>query len=101
VAISHTGETREVVNCLEMVRERGARTSAITSFLHSRISKHAEVLLSSATNEVKYLPDATISRFVQLAIVDILYVDLSLREFPDSAENLDRSRVAIARNKLW
>jgi DNA-binding MurR/RpiR family transcriptional regulator len=99
-AISHTGETKEIVNCLELAHEKGSKTVAITSFLHSRISRFTDVLLSSVTSEVKYLPDATISRLVQLVIVDTLYVSVMLRMLPDSGESLKHSRLAIARNKL-
>lgn len=99
-AISHTGETKEIVNCIELAHEKGSKTVAITSFLHSRIARFTDVLLSSVTSEVKYLPDATISRLVQLVIVDTLYVNVMLRMLPDSGESLKQSRLAIARNKL-
>ena len=99
-AISHTGETREIVNCLNLAKENGSRTVAISSFSHSKVSKCVDILLSSATNEVKYLPDATISRLVQMVIVDILYVDVMLLTLPESGDKLKASRIAIAQSKL-
>lgn len=100
VAISHTGESPEVVNCLELAKENQSRVILITSFHNSTAAEFADVVFQSSTNEVKYLPDATISRHIQLVLVDIIYVALFLRMEPESNQRVNRSRLAIARNKL-
>lgn len=99
-AISHTGETREIVNSLQLAKKQQSKTVAISSFNHSKVSRYTDALLSSATNEVKHLPDATISRLIQMVIIDILYVNVMLLTLPESGDSLKASRLAIAQSKL-
>ena len=78
VGISHSGTSIDPVMTLEQARQQGCSTIAITGNGHSPFTKNADVTLLSVANELR--PEALSSRIAQLAIVDALYVALSLRE---------------------
>lgn len=47
VAISHSGETLELLRAVDAVRGLGARIVAVTGAPHSRLARHAEVVLEA------------------------------------------------------
>lgn len=98
-AVSHSGESSETLDCIEIAKKNGAKVIAITSYIHSTITKIADMVLLSSTNETKYRSDAMASRIVQLVIIDILYVSLVLKMGPSSIEKVNKSRLAVARRK--
>lgn len=97
--ISHSGESREILNCTNLALVNNAKVIAITSYKKSTLAKLATVFLLSSTNETKYRSDAMISRIIQLVIIDIIYISTFLRKSPDSHTALNKSRLAVAMNK--
>lgn len=96
VLISHTGESREVLEIAESAKKKGVKIIAITSYLHSSLAKLADVALFSSTNQLKYYTDAMVSRILQLVILDMVFVSVSLRLGNTGKESIDRSRKAIS-----
>jgi DNA-binding MurR/RpiR family transcriptional regulator len=97
--VSHSGESIEDLDCIDIAKENGAKVVALTSYIHSTITEVADAVLLSSTNETKYRSDAMVSRIVQLVIIDILYVKLILKMGPSSIKRVNRSRLAVARRK--
>jgi len=87
VGISHSGTSIDPVLTLEKARERGCGTIAITGNGHSPFTKSADVTLLSVASELR--PEAMASRAAQMAIVDALYVALSMRD-PERALESER-----------
>ncbi|KYO66914.1 MurR/RpiR family transcriptional regulator [Thermovenabulum gondwanense] len=99
-AISHSGESKEILDAVELAKENGTKVISITSYKNSSLTKLSEKVILSSTNETKYRSDAMVSRIIQLAIIDILYVALVLRLGPDSIDKVNKSRLAVAKKKL-
>lgn len=78
VGISHSGTSIDPVLTFEKARERGCGTIAITGNGQSPFTKSADVTLLSVASELR--PEALASRAAQMAIVDALYVALSMRD---------------------
>ena len=74
VAISHGGEPQEVVRGVEVARDAGALTVAITSVSDSALALAADVVLLTYAQESPFRMAAMSSRIAQLALVDILFV---------------------------
>jgi DNA-binding MurR/RpiR family transcriptional regulator len=98
-AVSHTGESIEVLNAVSLVKKRGGKIISVTSFKNSSLAKQADVLLSSSTNGQKYHTEAMASRIVQLTIVDILYLATFIRNERIYDDPLNNSRLAVSLNK--
>ena len=100
VAISHSGESREILDAVKEAKHKGARTLAITSYKLSSLTKLAEIVLLSSSHEVAYRSDAMMSRIIQLIIIDILYVITVLTLGPKAIECVNESRLAVAKKKV-
>jgi RpiR family carbohydrate utilization transcriptional regulator len=98
-AVSHSGESRDIIDCLKLAKKNGAGVIALTSYRNSTITKYSDVILLSSSNETKYRSDALVSRILQLVVIDMLYVSIVLRMGPEGVERINRSRLAVAGKK--
>jgi len=94
-AICHSGETTDILRTLELAKEHGCYTCALTSSISSSITNIVAAYLLSCTHETKMRSDAMISRIVQLVVIDILYVMLALDIGDIAMERVNNSRIAL------
>ncbi len=99
ITITHSGESREVLDAINLARKQGCNIAAVTSFPHSSAAKLAGCVLLSSSIETRYRSDALTSRIIQMVIIDIVYINLALRLGDRAQMQLDMSRVAVAKNK--
>lgn len=100
VAVSHTGDTVEILESVKLAQSRGAEIIAITSHARSRLARVAEIVLVGMGREVHYRSEAMASRLIHLAIVDVLYAGIA-RQIPEQyRENLRNMRKVIAEHRL-
>lgn len=81
-AISHTGSTTETLNVMRAAVTAGATTVALTSFVSSPLTELVSLRLVAGSKETSYRVEAMASRIVHLAILDALYVSITLRHEP-------------------
>lgn len=96
VLISHTGESREVLECAENAKKKGCKIIGITSYLNSALAKASDVVLFSSTYDLKYYTDAMVSRLIQLVILDMIFISVSLKMGDESKKMIKKSREAIS-----
>jgi RpiR family transcriptional regulator, carbohydrate utilization regulator len=99
VAVTHSGESRDVLEALELAKGRKAKLIGLTSYAHSSVTKIVDMVLLSSANETKYRSDAMVSRVLQLVIVDILYVTAVLQLGSTAINKVNASRLAVAKKK--
>lgn len=100
VAISHSGESQGLIKVLEVAKGQQARIIVITGFSKSSIAQAADELLVTSANETDYRSDAMVSRIVQMAIIDCLYVIAVLQKGNHAIEAVNLSRLAVAKLKI-
>lgn len=98
--ISHSGESRDILDAARLARQCRAKVVALTSYQNSTVTKLADYVLLSSANETKYRSDAMVSRILQLVIIDILYVAVVLRLGGPAIDSVNRSRLAVAAKKV-
>ena len=99
LAFTHSGESREILDCAELARQNKVPIIVVTSYPNSSITKYATILLLSSTNEMRFHSDAVISRIIQLVIIDVLQTNILLRLGEQGLINLNKSRIAVAKKK--
>ena len=99
IAVSHSGESRDILDCLRLAKKNYAGVIVFTSYRNSSIAKYSDVVLLSSANETKYRSDALVSRILQLVIIDMLYVAMVLEMGPEAVERINKSRLAVASKK--
>ena len=82
IVFSFSGNSRSVIECMEIAKTAGSPVLLITNYLESKAAKLADLMLLTAVQEDKLRIGAMISRLAQLAVVDLLVSSLALK-FPD------------------
>jgi DNA-binding MurR/RpiR family transcriptional regulator len=100
LAISHSGNSRDIVEALQLAHQKGVRTVLVTGFPRSPATKSADIALYTVCRETKYQTDAMTSRAVQMAVFDTLYVSMIFVHKEQALANIHETSLAAARKKL-
>lgn len=94
--VSHSGSTKDIVRALEVANKAGATTVALVCARKSPVSRAAQHVLAVKAPEaaVKFEPVA--GRVAQLTMIDLIAAALGLRRREIVAENLGKTRMAVA-----
>ena len=99
VCISHSGESKDILDSVSTARAKGCRVLGITSYARSALAANADVTLLSSSNEARYRPDAMAARIIQLVLIDILSIACTLKLGKQGAERIEKSQLAVAGKK--
>jgi len=100
IAVSHSGQSREPIECLALARQRRATTIAVTARSPSPLTEHADIVLLTASSETRYREEALASRIAQLSLLDSLYVSIALRRPQASLDALRETSEALADHRM-
>ncbi|ALX50701.1 RpiR family transcriptional regulator [Lentibacillus amyloliquefaciens] len=97
VGISFSGQTKQVIELLELAKSKHAITISITKSGKSPVSDISDIQLhTSAAREATFRSGATSSRMAQLHVIDILLMVIASNEYEDTIKHLDETRKAIS-----
>jgi len=99
VFISYTGETRDLLETLDIVRSTGASTISITKLGYNSIATACDINLFMVSDESFIRSGAMSSRIGQLCIIDILFSIVASRMYDEVKPYLDRSMAASKKKK--
>ncbi|WP_419955414.1 MurR/RpiR family transcriptional regulator [Neobacillus niacini] len=95
-AISHSGETAEVVKVMALAKERGVKTISLTKYGQSSVASLADIkLFTSYSGEAAFRSAATSSRLAQLYMMDILFLSMATVQYEQTIQAIDQTREAI------
>ncbi len=97
--VSYSGETRDFVIPFQKRNEK-YKIITITGSKGSFLARISDQVILSNVEETAMRTDAMISRHVQLAIVDILFAALAIKDGKDSLNTLSDSRNSLAHLKF-
>ena len=97
VAISNTGETEAILQCVEAAKLRGARVVGITGQRNSTLARYCDAVLVVETHENTNVYTPTTSRLGALVIIDILSTGLALRLDQGHAQRFGEMKRELAR----
>lgn len=92
LGFSHSGATADTVRYLEIARQAGALTVALTGSVDSPLAKAADECLVSRARESRLRAGAMVSRIAQLAIVDCLFLGVARERYDQTVDALQRTR---------
>jgi DNA-binding MurR/RpiR family transcriptional regulator len=92
IGISFSGESKEVVHCLENAKNNGTKTICITTFINSSITKYSDIKLFTAPVQSLYQRIDLPSRMAQIALLNVLYLLVVI-------ENKDRATKFISKSE--
>ncbi len=98
--ISHSGSNYKVMNCLKNAKENGATTVALVSQGKTPLSKLADTVLYSASEETMFRSESVSTRLAQLAMIDALVAIVAFADYDQSYQAIQKTRKATSENKL-
>ncbi|MBQ3267400.1 MAG: MurR/RpiR family transcriptional regulator [Atopobiaceae bacterium] len=99
IAISNSGESRNIAKMVEVAKAGGAATIAITNNPSSTIAQAADHHIQTATREKLFLDEFFFSRVSAMAIIEILYLFLTVGN-DVSYQNLSACESLFANEKV-
>ncbi|MDD4692018.1 MULTISPECIES: MurR/RpiR family transcriptional regulator [Clostridia] len=99
VAISNSGESRQVYKMVEAAKAGGVLTVGITNNPQSAIGQAVDIHLQTATREKLFLNEFCFSRVSAMTVIEILYLFLTVGK-EESYAKLSRCEHLISDEKL-
>lgn len=91
IAISYSGEHRQIIKTIQEAKKNLVYVIAITRFKNSMVVKLADTVLYVPDTESLYREGASVSRLCQLIVVDFIYSSLIVDDFEKSVKLLDKT----------
>lgn len=99
IAVSHTGQTRNVVAAMDIARKRGATTICITKHAKSPLTNVCDISLFTATVDASQYMEVVARRIAEYAILEAFYHAVRTAR-PDTEAKVRENSVAMRTNKL-
>jgi DNA-binding MurR/RpiR family transcriptional regulator len=99
LAISHSGSSKDIIEAMEIAKNNGATTVAITNNGKAPIDKFCDMMLHTISDETNYRILGLSSRISQLAIIDAVYSYL-VCHLPRAKENIKKTEIALEKKKF-
>ncbi len=96
IAISQTGSTFDMVNAVEVAKQRGAKIIAITNYLKSPLTYYADVVLLTSGKENPLDGGSMVAKVSQLYVIDLLCTGVALENREQSEFMKERTALAVA-----
>lgn len=93
MVFSYSGQTKEIIEWCNNIKNRGATLIAITQMSRSRIDKISDFVLYVSSSEQIVRSGALTSRMSMLYVVDILYMAYIAREYEQALFNINKTQI--------
>jgi len=93
ICISYSGETVEMVRCLEELNRNNTPSIAITRFAPSTIASMATHVLYTSASEALFRSGAISSRISQLNVIDMLYAAYATANYENSLQRFHETHI--------
>ena len=98
--ISHSGSNYHVIHCLKNAKENGAKTIALVSQGKTPMSKLADIVLYTVSEETMFKSESTSTRIAQLAMLDAIIAMVAFENYDQSYQAIQKTRKSTSQNKL-
>ncbi|ERI93602.1 transcriptional regulator, RpiR family [Clostridiales bacterium oral taxon 876 str. F0540] len=96
IAFSNSGSNKELIETINLARQKRINIISITSNAKSPISKVSDITLVCYGNESMFRSEAMESRITSLALIDCLYVGVAIKRKAETLKSLEDMRRGIA-----
>ena len=99
VAVCQSGSSKQVVQAMELAKEKGLKIIAITGHEYSPVSRLADYLLLSSPDEQSFNYYKSYSRLREMAVIDAL-LHFVMNEETIAANRADKPEIILSEYKL-
>jgi RpiR family transcriptional regulator, carbohydrate utilization regulator len=99
IVFSHSGSTKDIIDSVKVARKTGATVIGILGSENAPLMKLCTITLSVFSQEAALRLAPMTSRLVQLAIVDVLFVAVAMKDIEGTKERLDRVKRSLVEKR--
>lgn len=99
IAISHSGETEEIIKTVELAKENGVSIISITENKESELKEISDINLSYISGETVLETGAISSKLAQIFLIDTVYTQVVKADFNKSLNTKIKTTNAIKLSK--
>ncbi|VWL85122.1 MurR/RpiR family transcriptional regulator [Oceanivirga miroungae] len=99
IAISLTGDTKDLIYPIEIAKKNGCKVIAITNHLLSPLAKLADATLLTAGRETPLDGGSLVSKISQLYVVDLLATGYAMNNKCEAIKSKEKIALSIAKRK--
>lgn len=96
LAVSHSGESKDVLLGADIARSAGAKVITITNSVASTLARNSDVVLCAPAKEAPLMGQNAAARIAQLAILDTMFICLAREDYESAERVLNRVLSAVA-----
>lgn len=100
VLISYSGDTKDILETAEVVKQTDATLISITCYSKNLLSQKADICLYSSSSETLIRSGVMGQRIGQLTVIDVLYTAVVSRQYNGVKKHLDETRLMSARKHV-
>lgn len=100
VLISYSGNTKDILETADVVKQSGATLISLTKYSRNPLAKSADICLYSSSSETLIRSGPMGSRIGQLAVIDVLYTAVASRQYEQVKSYLDKTRLATSKKHI-
>lgn len=100
VVISYSGNTKDILDTAEIVKQSGATLISLTKYSQNPLTKLADICLYSSSADAIVRSGPMGSRIGQLAVIDILYTAVVSSEYMQVKSQLDKTRLVTSKKHM-
>jgi len=93
IIVSYSGQTAEMIECANAMKENGVKIISITKYGNSPIVELCDYNIFVAANESTFRSGAMSSRISQLNVIDILYTGFANTEYEKSLKLIAKTHI--------
>ena len=84
IAISHSGESAEILQAAKLAKKNGAHLAVITSNPHTVLRQYADLCIFYKTKETMLETGSIVTKLTQIFIIDLIYTQV-VKERPEQS----------------
>lgn len=99
-AVSHSGNNLHVLRAAEVGKSCGATVVGLTSEGKNRLSKIADYIITTISEETIFRSESASTRLAQLAVMDSLIAIVAFQDYDKSFQAIYKTRASTSDNKV-
>jgi RpiR family carbohydrate utilization transcriptional regulator len=100
VAVSDTGSSKDIIESVNIAKESGATVVGITGRAKSPLARICDFHLSVHSQEAAVWLAPMSSRVAQVALLDVLFVAVAVRNFEETRKKLEKVKRSLINKRL-
>ena len=100
LCISHSGETMDILESMQVAKDNGAQVVSIVGSPCSRLALASHVFLLALSNELPFRSGSMVSRLCQLAVVDLIALGIAASRKEEILDRFGRVQQTVYQRSM-